>query len=87
MNYRNTLTTALEKLEAELSASGKADTAAFFQGTRLKIDNEANPKKLKAHLQELCSSGSISQYANFSHHEDQLFDHCFEAAQSLLSTL
>ncbi|MEC4729110.1 hypothetical protein HWQ46_26765 [Shewanella sp. D64] len=75
---------AIKKLENELRNSGKEATANFFLKAIDTIINETNNKKLKIFLELLCSSGSVSQYANFSFHEDELFDKIFEEAQKII---
>ncbi|WP_282167148.1 hypothetical protein [Shewanella japonica] len=75
---------AIEKLENELRNSGKEATANFFLKAINTITNETNENKLKSFLEQLCSSASMSQYANFSFREDELFDKLFEEAQKVM---
>ena len=84
---KSKLTDSLVKLEVELRNSGKIDTADFFEKFVITITSETDAKKLKQLLEQICSSGAMSQYANFSFAEDELFDDCFEEAKKLLSMI
>ena len=78
---------ALERLEAELRKSGKDETASFFRRAIVTIDNQSDEIKLKEFLSQLCSSGAMSQYADFSYSEDVLFDKVYEESTKLLDQL
>ncbi len=84
---KSKLTNALAKLESELRKSGKGDTANYFEKSIVTIASETDANKLKQLLDQICSSGAMSQYANFSFREDELFDDCFEEAKKLLSVI
>lgn len=87
MIEKSKLTNSLVKLEEELRNSRKVDTADFFEKYIVTITSETDAKKLKQLLEQICSSGAMSQYANFSFREDELFDDCFKEAKNLLSVI
>ena len=71
-------------LEAELRKSGKNETADFFRKAIITITVETDQSKLREILEQLCSSGAMTQYANFSYSEDVLFGKVYEEAKKLL---
>jgi len=75
---------AMQKLEKELRKSGKNETADFFKKAIDTVKGEADTEKLKQFLEQICSSGAMSQYANFSYTEDMLFDDVYNKAKMLL---
>jgi len=84
---KSKLIDSLQNLKAELSCSGKSDTADFFNNSMVSITAETNQTSLKKLLEQICSSGSMTQYASFTFKEEQLFDECFDEAKKLLSVI
>lgn len=81
MNDKTKVIGAIERLESELRKSGKNETADFFKKAIGSIKDETDQSKLQEFILRLCSSGAISQYANFTHFEDMLFDRVYEEAK------
>jgi hypothetical protein len=77
------LTTALEKLASDLEASGKLETAKSFRDIIVNLSEADNIDSCKESLERLTNSGAISQYANFSYKQDELFDVVFDEARKL----
>ena len=77
------LMTALEKLASDLEASGKSETAKSFRDIIVNISEAENIDGCKESLEKLTNSGAISQYANFSYKQDELFDVVFDEARKL----
>lgn len=87
MINKSRLINSMKTLEVELRKAGKIDTADFFKKSIVTINSELDPEVLKQLLEQICASGAISQYANFSYREDELFDECFEEAKHLISVI
>ena len=81
---KSTVTKSIENLEVELRKSGKSETANFFCKVRMTINVETDQNALREVLNQLCSSGAMTQYANFSYTEEVLFENVFEEAKKLL---
>lgn len=84
MVKREKLIDCLRNLELELRKSGKNETANFFEKAATTVGNESDSDILREFLRQLCSSRAMTQYANFSIAEEQLFDQCYEEAKSIL---
>ena len=76
---------ALKKLANSLEDSNKVDTAKYFSNKAQLISSTSSDKELKDICRELSSSGAISQYANFSYKEDELFDLVYQRVSEILS--
>lgn len=76
------LINSLAKLESELRKTGRDGTADFFEKSIVTIKLETDANKLKQILEQICSSGAMSQYVNFSYREDELFDDCLKRLRS-----
>lgn len=87
MRDKSPLINHLKILDLELRKSGKSETANYFEKSIFMISQETDKKELKKLLEQLCSSGAISQYANFTHNEEQLFDKCYEEGKQLLAII
>lgn len=81
------LIAALNDIALSLTTTGKQDTAKYFLSIKDKILTVSDNNKLKKILTQLMSSGSITQYANFSYNEEVLFDRVYEAAKQYLTKL
>mgnify|MGYP003674236804 CR=1 FL=1 len=77
------LTTALEELVSDLDASGKQETAKSFRDIIVKLSEAESIDSCNESLEKLTNSGAISQYANFSYKQDELFDVVFDEAKKL----
>lgn len=84
---KSKLTDSLIRIELELRNSKKNETADFFKKTVAMVSSETDKKKLRTLLEQVCSSGAMTQYANFTYQEEQLFDECFDNAKELLSMI
>lgn len=78
------LVDSIMELESELRNSGKHKTADFFNSVQFDIESAENSIQLKKVIEQYCSSGAITQYADFSFREEELFDKSFAEAQRLL---
>lgn len=87
MVSKHDLVGALEKLEQELRSTDRSGTADFFRRMISSVMAVDNPVKLKELLSQLCSSGTIAQYADFSLKEELLFAAIYDEAEKLLSKL
>lgn len=61
---------AIESLALELSKNGKGDVAKYFLSSLDKLNQGSD---IKETLRQLQRSGMITQYANFSSIEDELW--------------
>ncbi len=77
---------AIKKLEMALRSSGNK-AADFFGNMATTINTETDSTKLQECLEQLCSSGAITQYSNFLYSEDVLFDAVYEEAKKLLQSI
>ncbi|HYH01935.1 MAG TPA: hypothetical protein VEC37_02445 [Bacillota bacterium] len=77
----NQLESLLVELATDLQKFGKQDTAKFFLTTKENILNTKNITDLKGVLEQLMSSGAITQYADFSFKQEALFNKIYEAAK------
>lgn len=77
---------ALKLFETELRDSGKIGTADYFLNHIDTIGTENNIARFQNCLEEICSAGAMSQYANFSIKEDELFTKCQKEARTLLQS-
>lgn len=84
---KSTLTKVIENLEVELRKSGKSETADFFSKIIITVNMETDQNVLREIFNQLCSSGSMAQYANFSYSEEVLFENVFEEAKKLLAEI
>jgi len=75
----------LEKLASSLENSNKSDTAKFFSDKAKLIGAVSSDKELENICHELSSSGAISQYANFSYKEDEMFDLIYQRASKTIN--
>lgn len=82
-NFKNIIE-AINDFSIELESSGKSDTSIFFKNTSDKIKNVTDEKEARKILEHLMSSGSLSQYADFTYKEDQLFDAIIDEAEKLV---
>ncbi len=87
MTDRSILTNSLKRLEEELRRSGKIETANFFNKSITTITFETDDNVLRELLKQLCNSGAMIQYANFSFKEEQLFDKSYDEAKKLLKMI
>jgi hypothetical protein len=85
VNDRVNLISSIEKLYLELQHSEKIETAKFFSSAIYTIKTEKDQEKFQIFLNQLCSSGAIVQYADFSYSEEALFNKIFSEAEKLLS--
>jgi len=63
---KDALMSVLDEIVLSLQTSGKQDTAEYFLSIKDQILTVSDNKKLKKIINQLMSSGSIIQYANFS---------------------
>lgn len=87
MKNSRDLIDAIEALASELDRSGKNDPARFFRNMTHQIKGATDKSSAKGVLEQLAGSGTISQYANFSHQEDKLYDRVFNEASRLLKVI
>lgn len=89
MNLKSRLVKTLEALSAVLEKSGKKDTAKFFHTTSESVESDCNgdQRELLELLKRLKSSGAITQYANFSALEEQLWDEVYNSASEYVKQL
>ena len=78
---------AIKRLEAALRSSGKLDTADFYCDLASQIENEASEQRLKERLQEIKSSGSVIQYADFDKQEEQFWTEMHRIASNALGSM
>ena len=81
---KQTLIDTLDAMTEELQRSGKSETASFFAKAKEKVSSECNGNQgeLKEVLTGLETSGAMTQYANFSAHEEALWEKVYEAAKN-----
>jgi hypothetical protein len=84
MTIRYSLIKDLKILVSELRNNGKNETADYFDNHASIIEKETESSRLRESLQQLCGSAAITQYANFTYHEEAIFDKCYENAKNLL---
>lgn len=84
---KSTLTKVIESLEVELRKSGKSETAGFFSKIIITVNMETDQNVLREIFNQLCNSGSMAQYANFSYSEEVLFENVFEESKKLLTEI
>ena len=76
----------LEVLASGLSKSGNVETSHFFsEQARLIASKQGESQELKIPIKKLSAMGAISQYANFTHRQDKLFQIVFELSVKLLA--
>lgn len=78
---------AVDNLITELIASGKNDTAKYFELLAKQIVGASDNRQSIELLDQLMSSGSIIQYANFLHKEELLYEMLYEVAKKFKNTL
>ena len=76
------LQNAIKELCIELKNTRKAETANYFYSLIEKMINSKDDV-LKENLKHIINSGSITQYANFTHKEDMLFQKIHKIAKAL----
>jgi len=86
MKDKTPLINLLKKLAHSLEEANKVDTAKFFFNKANEISSASSDAELKGICQELSSSGVLSQYANFSYREDELFDLIYQRSIEMLSS-
>ena len=67
---------ALRIFETELRDSGKNETADYVLSHIDTIETEKDKTRFQDCLEKICSAGAMSQYANFTFKEDELFEIC-----------
>jgi hypothetical protein len=77
------LESRVKNLCDKLRSSGKSEQADYFESLLSRIkDPSGEPDKEEA-LQQIISSGKISDMANFTAEEDRLLDLAYEEAKKL----
>jgi hypothetical protein len=84
---KNQLENLLTELATELQVSGKPETANFFLLIKEDISNANGIIDLQKILDQLMSSGAITQYADFSFKQESLFNKIYEAAKMYKESL
>jgi hypothetical protein len=86
---KQSLINALSAIIQALRESGKLETAQFFATAREIAHSEGagDKNRLIESLTRLETSGSMTQYANFTHHEEKLWEDVYESAKSWKSFL
>lgn len=78
---------AVNNVITGLIASGKNDTARYFELLAKQIVVASDNRQSIELLDQLMSGGSIIQYANFSHKEELLYGMLYEVAKKFKNTL
>lgn len=84
---KNELISAIDEIISSLIESGKDETAQHFLSVKSKILTTKNNAKLKVVLKRLVNSGSITQYANFNHRQDHIFERICDAAEDIYNNI
>jgi hypothetical protein len=66
-----------------LRSSGKTGPAEYYEGLFKRIKEPLNETDKVDALQQIISSGKLSDIANFSFEEDKLFDQVYDEAKKL----
>ena len=82
-----TLEKWINELCDKLRISGKDKPADYYENLLNKIRYPLNDMDKTEALQQIISSGKISDLANFTAEEDQLFDLAYEEAKRLKNSV
>ncbi len=77
----------MDEMINSLHEAGKISTAEYFISVKKKILTTNNNAKMKVVLKRLMSSGAMSQYANFSFKQDQIFDKISDLAENMYKNI
>ena len=80
MNSTKNLSKLLDKLVSDLNLSNKSKTAIFFNSLSVDLKEKTNISEV---LDKILNSFSISQYANFTYKQDEIFDEIFDEAKKI----
>ena len=78
-----TLESRINDLCDKLRGSGKSEPADYFEGLLNRIMHPSTEAYKEEALQQIISSGRMSDMANFTADEDKLFDLAYEEAKKL----
>jgi len=67
----------------KLRSSGKSEPAGYYEGLLKRIKAPSNDADKEEALQQIISSGKISDMAKFTIEEDRLLDLAYEEAKKL----
>jgi len=73
----------INDLSSKLRKSGKDRIASYFENLLERIISPANDSDKQDALQQIISSGKISDLANFDNEEDRLHDLVYEEAKKI----
>jgi len=86
---KDSLINSLSAIIESLQKTGKQETANFFITAKEGVSSECNGNidALMEILSRLETSGAMTQYANFTAHEEELWGNVYEAAKRWKSHL
>jgi len=77
------LESSVKDLCDKLRSTGKSEPANYYEGLLNRIKAPSNDADREEALQQIISSGKISDMANFTIEEDRLLDIVYEEAKKL----